>query len=100
MNQKISDYYDLSLLCEDDIKIVCLLAQLEKLEISQKTLSSIESLKLNDFNFDRILSLNVKTIKELAKFFQVNVNNFDCKKMVKTVSKDTSLLDLMESGDE
>ena len=99
MNQKISDYYDLSLLCEDDIKIVCLLAQLEKLEVSQKTLSSIESLKLNDFNFDRILSLNVQTIKDLAKFFQVNVNNYKIKSDLKVVvGSDTTLMDFI--GDE
>ena len=98
MNQKISDYYDLSELCEDDLKIVCLLAQLEKLEVSQKTLSSIESLKLNDFNFDRILSLNVKTIKDLAKFFQVNVNNYKIKSDLKIVSSDTTLMDFI--GDE
>ena len=96
MNQKIQDYYDLAELVEDDLKVVALLVQLEKMELSQKTLSSIEILKLNDFDFDRILSLNVKTIKDLAKFFQVNVNNFECKKMVKIVFEDTTLLDLME----
>ena len=95
-NQRIDDYYELSLLCEDDIKIVALLVQMESLELNKKILTDLETLKLDKYNFDRILTnLNVKTIKNLKCFLGINANNYDNKKLIRIVTKETNLLDLI-----
>jgi hypothetical protein len=100
VTKNLSEYYELSELCEDDIKVVCLLVQMESLELSRKTLNDLQNTKLDKYNFDRVLGLNLKTIRDLKCFFGENLNRFKIKEDLKIVGSDTNLMDFIKKGDE
>lgn len=98
ISQALSDYYDLSLICEDDIKIVALLVQIVSLEINSKVLNDLENAKCDKYSreFEKLLTMPPKAIKSLNELLSENVIRFENKKLVKVVDKDTTLLTLME----
>lgn len=101
ISQALSDYYDLSLICEDDIKIVALLVQIVSLEINSKVLNDLENTKCDKYSreFEKLLTMPPKAIKSLNELLSENVIRFENKKLVKVVDKDTTLLDLIERED-
>lgn len=99
MTKNLSEFYDLSELVEDDLKIVSLLVSLESLEVSKKVLNDLQTTKLDKYDFNRLLGLKIGTIRDLSNFFKVNVDNFKIKEDLKVVSNsDTNLLSFI--GDE
>lgn len=97
MSDKINDYHDLAGLVDDDIVIVCLLVQIKNMKVNSNLMKDIEMTRFKNIDFTDLLELNHKTIKDLTNLLRPKSLDYRNKNIVKTITRETNLLDFMES---
>ena len=66
---KFDDFYEVLAMFDDNIFTVALLIKLFRQNADMKIVQNLENLKINDYSLelDKILKLNIKTIRDLKK---------------------------------
>ena len=66
---KFDDFYEVLAMFDDNIFTVALLIKLFRQNADMTIVQNLESLKINDYSLelDKILKLNIKTIRDLKK---------------------------------
>jgi len=66
---KFDDFYEVLAMFDDNIFTVALLIKLFRQKADMKIVQNLENLKINDYSleFDKILQLNIKTLRDLKK---------------------------------
>lgn len=97
-NKLIDDYYDLANIVDNDIVIVALLIQIQKIKPLVKVVKDLENLNLDKYSkeIDNLLDFKIETLKDLAYLYNNTSFDFEIKKISKKINKDTNLLNLIE----